>query len=191
MFKINIQSIVLFAAALSFTGACTEEESVGLDGLAELEDVEERSASCQAACGDQLDMCEMQCEGSYHPYYDEAQFNWCVDQCFDDYDTCANEDFAYSQPTGQICHLDLDTHWFDVDIEFYTVDAWSDHSCAGQQDHYKKRYLGKVSCSHFTSLFDSSTCANRVANKAAQLAGQGYTMVVADVDQDMCPHPRI
>lgn len=88
---------------------------------------------------------------------------------------------------GLICHLDIDTHLFDVDIEVYAVDLQRDTSCANYSDRYVKSRKGKVSCSHFTSLFDGSTCARRVENKIAEIAATGYIPIVTKEDVDFCP----
>lgn len=141
------------------------------------------------------------CPGAY-PSCSSCGPNACGQTC------CATErepGFNFSYPSnctswvtprwtnvlpGLICHLDVDVHLFDTDIEVYAVDLQRDTSCAGRPDRYQKSKKGEVSCSHFTSLFNGSRCARRVENKVAQIAATGYVPIFTDVDRDVCPTGR-
>ncbi|EDM76990.1 hypothetical protein PPSIR1_13290 [Plesiocystis pacifica SIR-1] len=156
------------------------------------EELSERSSTCEQACSSEFQQCRWACPGgALVQGPDGPMSNPCWEECYDEFDTCKNEDFQYASPSYQICHLDVDQHLFDVDIEFYTADVWEDQSCAGQQDHYKKRYMGKVSCSNFSALFDSSSCAAKIESKLIQYGYQGYTPTFPDANVDACPWPRL
>jgi hypothetical protein len=88
-----------------------------------------------------------------------------------------------------VCHLDKDLHLFDTDIEFYVADQYTDTVC-GVSEGYHERRVATVSCSNFTSLFDNSSCANKVRDMFVSLAASGIYPGVQDVDQDLCPTPR-
>lgn len=175
-------SVFLFSACL----ASEVDEELSVDSV-------NHALTCEQACGDAYDECEMDC---IMDCPDEYCQELCVEECGDDNNTCMYDDYSRTQYGNQngvgVCHVDIDTHLFSVDIEFYTADSWDDFSCVGNgPTKYKKRYLGKVSCSTWTGLLHPSTCTTRAENKIAQLAGQGYLPNFSDVDIDECPTPRL
>ncbi len=90
-------------------------------------------------------------------------------------------------PPGLICHLDIDRHLFNVDVEIYAVDLLQDTSCAQQPLRYNKVKKATVSCSYFTSIFNSDVCARRIESKIAEVANMGYVPIFLDADRDYCP----
>lgn len=104
-------------------------------------------------------------------------------------DNCSNwiRPNLVPMPPGLICHLDIDTHLFDVDIEIYAVDLLQDTSCAQQPSRYNKVRKATVSCSHFTSIFNQDACARRIQAKVTEVANSGYVPIFLDADRDYCP----
>ncbi len=158
------------------------------------------STACETNCTNDMDACEIQC---VMDMVDEYGFELCMNDCFENYDRCMYDDFAFRAPTYSICHLDVDVHCVAATTEIYTVDAYQNISCMSGPDKFKKRYLGKVTCSHWQLLEDfvnngwdaqaiqNGACATRTANLMASLTAQGYFPGTANLDQDDCPHPRL
>jgi hypothetical protein len=99
-------------------------------------------------------------------------------------DACDSDN---TRPTMLLCHIDVDEHLFDVDIELYTVDGHYGANCGGQPISYSKRRITTVGCSTFTAIFDQSKCGRRVQAKIVELAGQGYIPIVTKENVDKCP----
>lgn len=176
-------SLLLFGACLASEGS--EELEVGT--------VEQALTTCEQDCQYDRFSCEMACIMDCPDQYCQGE---CVAECDEAYNTCMYDDYRRSALGNQngagVCHLDLDNHIFSVDVEFYTADSYNNVSCSGSgPTKYKKRYLGKVSCSAWTGLVHPSVCKARVDNKIAQLAGQGYLPNFPDADIDNCPTPRL
>jgi hypothetical protein len=95
-----------------------------------------------------------------------------------------------SQPK-LICHLDMDKHWNEIDIEINAATAYEDTGCAHHPDRWSKQRVATVECSLWTSFTNKEKCERRVTEKITQLASQGYVPTVTDVDKDLCPTPRL
>jgi hypothetical protein len=109
---------------------------------------------------------------------------WYVDDCT----AWATPLWQRKSAPGLVCHLDLDQHWNKVTIEIKVAEPYEDIGCAHQPDHWLKYKKSETSCSFFTG---SGECQSRVEEKVGALAAQGYIPIVADVDDDQCPHPRL
>lgn len=144
--------------------------------------------TCEQQCSQTFSQCEYYCELQYDPYWEEARYNACVNDCWDEYNRCAISDFRFEAKTYQICHLDPDTHFDGVDVELYTADRYRDHSCAQNPDRYRKYLLDSVHC----GFHSQSTCETRVTNRINNTwVPQGYFPTFAQGDVDYCPTPRL
>jgi hypothetical protein len=180
---------IAFLVLPSLVASCY---GAGVDELASRDEATQEAAAaltCAQICQADFQECMSGCFGI--PDNPDLPSNPCEDPCIASNNICLYSNFAFKQTGNTVCHVDIDTHLSGVDIEFYTVDIWQDLSCAHQADRYRKRYLGKVSCSHWTGLTHPSVCTTRVENKLAQLAGQGYVPAFTEPDADQCPTPRL
>lgn len=118
-------------------------------------------------------------------YESEPGFEfWYVDDC----SAWAEPLWQRKSAPGLVCHLDLDQHWNKVTIEINVAEPYEDVGCAHRPDHWLKYKKSETSCSFFTG---SGTCQDRVEERVGALVAQGYIPIVADVDDDQCPHPRL
>lgn len=184
--------VVVLLALPGLVAACYGGAGVDESGSGDEVTQEAQAAlTCSEICQNEFTACMHGCFGV--PDNPDLPSNPCDDSCIQEKTYCLDSysNFTFAQNGNTVCHLDIDTYWNGVDIEFYTVDVWRDQGCAQQPDRYRKRYLGKVSCSHWTGLTNQSECGRRIETKLGELAGQGYIPTFTQADVDQCPLPRI